>query len=140
MLLARDGGVSYNAYAHALHSNERLIQCAEVVLLLLFLMHIVVAIRTTRENEDARGPVGYAKKNSKIEKRTLDEKLTPSNRMFLSGAVVLGFILLHLFDFHFEGRWDIDYPKDPAATASAGEKGTNTAEGGSESHEHKERI
>jgi succinate dehydrogenase / fumarate reductase, cytochrome b subunit len=106
LLLAGDDGVSYNAYAHALHANPKLIMVAEAILALLFLTHIFLAFATTKENRDARGPVGYTEKNSKIEKRTLDAKISPSNWMFASGAVVLGFILLHLFDFTLELRTD----------------------------------
>ena len=111
LLLVNDGGASYNAYAHALHDNPKLIIVVEVMLALLFFTHIYLAIATTLENRSARGPVGYEEVNSKIEKRTLDAKISPSNWMFVSGAVILGFVLLHLFDFTLEFRTDIDYEK-----------------------------
>lgn len=109
LLLAGDDGDSYNAYAHALHSNPKLIIVAEVMLAALFLTHIFLAFATTKENYDARGPVGYTEQNSKIQDRTLKASLSPSNWMFLSGAVVLGFILLHLVDFTLEKRPGIPY-------------------------------
>ena len=110
-LLLLVGPDAYNGYAHALHSNPALIMVAEAILALLFITHIFLAFSTTKENRDARGPVGYTETNSKIEKRTLDANLSPSNWMFVSGAVVLGFVLLHLFDFTLELRSDskIDY-------------------------------
>jgi succinate dehydrogenase / fumarate reductase cytochrome b subunit len=124
LLLAGDDGVSYNAYAHALHSNPKLIMVAEAILATLFLTHIYLAFATTSENRDARGPVGYRKKNSKIQDRSLKASLSPSNWMFASGAVLLAFILLHLVDFTLELR-----PEDEiqaaysAVTEVAGENG-----------------
>jgi len=110
-LLLLVGPDAYNGYAHALHSNEWLIKGAEVVLLLLFVSHLFLAFATTKENNTARGPVGYSSQNSKIEERTLRAQLSPKNWMFFTGAVVLGFVLMHLYDFTFEFRSDIDYSK-----------------------------
>jgi succinate dehydrogenase / fumarate reductase cytochrome b subunit len=103
------GPDAYNGYAHALHSKGALLLVAEIGLLLLFLCHIYLAFATTKENRAARGPVGYARRGSKIEDRTVDAKISPMNWMFVSGAVVLGFVLMHLYDFRFEMRGDIDY-------------------------------
>lgn len=108
-LLLFVGADAYNEYAHALHSKGALLLVAEIGLLLLFLCHIYLAFATTKENRAARGPVRYSKSNSKIEDRTIDARFTPSSWMFVSGAVVLGFVLMHLYDFRFEMRGDIDY-------------------------------
>ena len=108
MLVGRD---AYNGYAHALHSNEGLIKLAEVGLLVLFVSHIFLAIVTSRENRQARGPVGYDQQVTKIENRTFEPPIAPKNWMFATGAVVLAFVLLHLYDFTLELRTDdsIDY-------------------------------
>lgn len=98
------GAEEYNTYAHTLHKNPGLLMVAEVGLLLLFVTHIVLAFVTTRENRQARGPVGYARKESKIEERRLAAPLSPENWMFATGAVVLLFVLFHLYDFTFELR------------------------------------
>lgn len=115
-LLLLVGPDAYNGYAHALHSNPALIMVAEAILALLFVTHIFLAFATTKENRDARGPVGYAEMNSKIESRTLDAKISPSNWMFVSGAVILGFVLVHLFDFTLERRTDEEVKTSYAAT------------------------
>lgn len=110
MLVGRD---AYNGYAHALHSNELLIKFAEVGLLVLFVTHIYLAFATSRENRQARGPVGYDQQVTKIENQNMTPPtaLAPKNWMFVTGAVVLAFVLLHLYDFTLELRTDqsIDY-------------------------------
>lgn len=108
MLVSED---AYNSYAHALHSNELLIKFAEVGLLVLFVTHLYLAFVTSRENRQARGPVGYDQQATKIENPTFEPPLAPKNWMFATGAVVLVFVLLHLSDFTFESRTDksIDY-------------------------------
>lgn len=108
-LLLLVGADAYNEYAHALHGQGALLLVAEIGLLLLFLCHIYLAFVTTRENRAARGAIRYARRNSKIEDKTVDAKISPMNWMFVSGAVVLGFVLVHLYDFRFEMRGDIDY-------------------------------
>ena len=110
-LLMLVGPDAYNGYAHALHSNELLIKFAEVGLLVLFVTHLYLAFATSRENRQARGPVGYDQQVTKIEDRTFEPRLAPKNWMFATGAVVLAFVLLHLYDFTLELRTDdsIDY-------------------------------
>ena len=76
MLVSPD---AYNGYAHALHSNELLIKFAEVGLLVLFVTHLYLAFATSRENRQARGPVGYAQQVTKIEDRTFEPRLPPKN-------------------------------------------------------------
>lgn len=105
-LLLFVGEDEYNAYAHKLHSQEGLLKIAEVGLLLLFAAHIALAIGTSRENRAARS-IPYQMKVSKIENR--DAPVKPDTWMFVSGAIVLGFVLLHLVDFTFMVRPDIDY-------------------------------
>lgn len=92
------GPEAYNAYAHALHSQEWFVHLAEAGLLILFIVHIWVAMETSRENTDAR-PRQYAVKKSKIADRKLPAAISPENNMLLSGGLVLAFMLLHLGDF-----------------------------------------
>ncbi len=98
-LLLYVGIEDYNNYAHALHSKPGLVLVAEIGLLALFLAHILIAVGITRENRAAR-PEGYQMRRSK-QNRTA---ATPSALMFVSGAILLGFILLHLADFRFHLR------------------------------------
>ena len=101
-LLLYVGEDAYNHYAHTLHSQEWLVKTAEVGLFFLFVLHIVLAIVTTRENRAAR-PVADERKQTKQEKQRI--LIVPAHSwMFLSGAIVLAFLLLHLADFTFDLR------------------------------------
>jgi len=105
------GFEDYNHYAHSLHAT-RLLYAAEVILLVLFFAHIYYAFLTTRENRKAR-LIPYEMKKSKQDKAPW----TPSAVMFISGAIVLAFILLHLADFRFELRNAGATGEDPALRA-----------------------
>jgi succinate dehydrogenase cytochrome b subunit len=96
----------YNAYAHFLHSQELLLMVAETGLFLLFFAHIYLAFSTAWGN--VRGRVNhYAVKQSKLPSGLMATR--PSTWMFASGAVVLGFVILHLIDMKFQARPDITY-------------------------------
>lgn len=103
------GAEPYNAYAHKLHSLGGLLVVAEVLLLLLFIAHVTLAFVTTLENRAARKH-NYAVKQSKRDEPLLQTEA--HNWMFISGAVVLCFIILHLLDFRFEFR--LPGPEDEA--------------------------
>ena len=109
-LLLFQGAEHYNKYAHKLHENE-LLPLAEAGLLVLFLLHIILAFTTTAWNTGAR-PVGYREKQSKL---TGGLMIQPHNFMFLTGVVVLGFLLLHLSDMRM-AEWDFRLTHDPTAT------------------------
>jgi len=98
-LLMYVGFQQYNGYAHTLHSYPNFILAAESGLLVLFLAHILIAINITRENRAARQK-GYVVKRSKQDRSSV----TPSAIMFVSGAIILAFVLLHLSEFRFEIR------------------------------------
>lgn len=103
-LLLFAGKAQFDHYAHTLHSQEWL-PFAEAGLLVLFLAHIYLAFATTKENKSARS-VEYAVKQSKLPGKVLDIS-PPSNWMFASGAVVLGFLILHLIDLRLGLRPDV---------------------------------
>lgn len=100
-LLLYVGVDAYNEYAHAVHSQPALLAVAEIALLLLFLAHLLLAVVTTWENRQARGREDYAVKASKQKGFA---PFFPHNWMWITGVIVLGFILLHLADFTFELR------------------------------------
>lgn len=101
-LLLYVGAESYNEYAHALHANPALIAVAEVILYAGFIAHIYLAITTNRANHEARGHE-YAVKQTKRRDRTVNVfGWTPDTTMFVTGAVVLAFLLVHLNDFSWE--------------------------------------
>ena len=99
------GAKSFNEYAHFLHSLE-ILPVAEAGLLLLFVAHVYLAFVTAAGNTAARLD-DYSMKQSKQPRGLL--VANPSTWMFASGAVVLGFIVLHLIDLKFALRPDIRY-------------------------------
>ena len=104
----------YNAYAHFLHSQEELLIVAETGLFLLFVAHLYLAFATAFGNSQARVDQ-YTMKQSKQPRGTLSSN--PSAWMFGSGAVVLGFVILHLIDMKFQARQDITYLEEHNAAA-----------------------
>lgn len=104
-LLLYAGPEHFNEYAIGLHKQEWL-PLAEAGLFLMFLLHIAMATAITLENQQKRG-VGYARKESKIEGKVFNTP--PSNWMFVTGAIVLGFLILHITDMKLEARPDVAY-------------------------------
>lgn len=101
LLLYIGDGEVYNDYAHKLHSNPILLIALELVLFGGFLLHIYLAVVTNRENTAARGSP-YAVYKTKRTDRTINVLgWTPDTAMFATGAVILGFLILHLSDFKF---------------------------------------
>ena len=90
------GPEKFNGYANYLEHHPLLIP-AEIGLALLFLVHIVLAARVTLENRRAR-PVRYAVQHSE------GGRSFASSTMWISGAVTLVFLILHLKHFKFGGE------------------------------------
>ena len=107
------GADKFNDYAHKLHEQEWL-PLAEAGLFGLFVLHIVLAFVTTFENKSARS-IGYGRKQTKIRGTIFANP--PANWMFISGAVILGFLILHIADMKLGMRPDVKYldEHDPAA-------------------------
>ncbi len=97
---------SFNAYAHLLETNP-LLPLAEAGLVVLFLAHIGLAVRVTLENKKARAS-RYAVQADK------GRKTTASATMIWTGLILLGFILLHIWNFRIGKLSDPGY-----ATAQA---------------------
>jgi len=93
LLLKGDGGQAFNAYAEFL-INHPLIIPAELFLVVVFLLHIYLAISVTRENRRAR-PVGYQTTKS------VGGRSFASHTMIYSGFIVLVFLVLHLKTFKY---------------------------------------
>lgn len=102
-LLLFAGPAAYNNYAHTLHGQAALLLVAEVILYFLFIAHIYLAFRTSAENRAARGQ-GYAVRKSKLDvaPHTTSWPLHPEAWMFISGAIVLFFLIVHLGQFAWE--------------------------------------
>jgi len=91
---ADGSGEAFDHYAETLDSNP-LLPLAEVGLLLLFAVHIAMALRVTLQNRAARGRA-YAVK------ATHGGRTPGSRSMILTGIAVLGFLILHLLHFRFQ--------------------------------------
>ena len=100
-LLLYVGEDSYNHYAHTLHAQKILLPIAEIGLLVLFVGHIWLALKTKFENDAAR-PVTYAMRQSKLDEGPL--AAPASSIMFATGIIVLLFLILHLSEFTFQLR------------------------------------
>lgn len=109
-LLMYQSAEAYNHYAHKLHDME-LLPVAEVGLLVLFVLHVLLAFTTARTNTAARA-IGYREKHTKL-KGGLE--FEPHNWMFVTGVIVLGFVLLHLSDMRF-AEWNLRLTRAPDAT------------------------
>jgi succinate dehydrogenase / fumarate reductase cytochrome b subunit len=117
-LLIFAGRGPLNDYAHALESKPALLWLARVVLLALFVLHIVLGVRLTWQNQAAR-PVRY------VYEDTVQANWA-SRHMLLTGLVILAFVVYHLLHFtfgvtdrgHFKyntGAVPLYQPKDPGA-------------------------
>ncbi|MFK7742443.1 MAG: succinate dehydrogenase cytochrome b subunit [Planctomycetota bacterium] len=82
-----------NAYAKMLHDLGPLLWVARIGLLVIFVLHIVTAIKLSRANKSAR-PVAYQRPD------TVQASLA-SRSMLLSGLSVLVFVIYHLMHFTF---------------------------------------
>ncbi len=96
LLLRGDGGRAFNAYSDYLINHPLLIP-AELFLVIVFLLHIYLAISVTRDNHRAR-PVGY--QNT----RSAGGRNFASHTMIYSGALILIFLVLHLKTFKYSEK------------------------------------
>jgi succinate dehydrogenase / fumarate reductase, cytochrome b subunit len=85
-------GASFVRYAQGMHDFGVLMYAGEIGLVLLFFVHVYTAVRLTMINRAAR-PIGYAVK------RTFGESTIASRSMFVTGSIILGFLVVHLLDF-----------------------------------------
>lgn len=101
-LLALLGPAQYNEYSHALISNPLLIP-VEIGLVAILVMHMGTAISVFLRSRAAR-PHGYEKK---AWAGGASRKTVSSTTMIVTGAIILGFLLLHLKTFKY-GPWYTD--------------------------------
>lgn len=99
-LLLLVGASWFNDYAHKLHEQWELLAIAEIGLFVLFLAHIYLAFSTASGNARARHEQ-YTMKNPKVPGRIIGA----NTWMFASGAIVLGFVILHLIDLRIGVEW-----------------------------------
>jgi succinate dehydrogenase / fumarate reductase cytochrome b subunit len=96
------GRETYNGYAHFLTSNPLIIPI-EIGLLLVFLIHLVKAIRMTFQNQQAR-PAKYA---TKAWAGGASQKSLGSTSMILTGLAILIFVPIHVWQFKLRAHYDV---------------------------------
>ena len=107
-LLEDPSGKAFNDYVAFLHGFGPLLLAAEIGLALLFLAHVFLAFRLTLENMQAR-------RNRYVVRARRGGSTAGSLTMFYSGALVLAYLVKHLYDFRFDHR----FFDDPAALVRA---------------------
>ncbi|MBK6680541.1 MAG: succinate dehydrogenase cytochrome b subunit [Ignavibacteriales bacterium] len=88
---------SFNAYSHFMSTNP-IIRILEIGLVLGFALHIFYGLKLYFANKAAR-PVAYATRDANA-----NSKWT-SRSMFLSGSIILAFLILHLLNFFVKARF-----------------------------------
>lgn len=110
-LLVYVGADAYNKYAAELHSMM-LLPVAETGLFLLLFIHIALAFKLTRDNQRAR-QISYQQTQSKIEEKpSLFDRTgmgQTSSWMFISGSIILAFLLMHMIDMKLHANPGVDY-------------------------------
>lgn len=103
------GRSAYNDYAHFLKSMGPALSGARIGLVVVFVVHVILAIRLKLLNVEAR-PAGYA----------VDANLRAgyaSRTMFITGIIVFVFVIFHLLHFTF----GVVYPEYFAGAGGEGE-------------------
>jgi succinate dehydrogenase / fumarate reductase, cytochrome b subunit len=96
------GDRAFNTYAHTLITNPLIIP-AEIILLVVFLVHLFLALKLTWENKNAR-PIYYHMK-----KNTGRGATFASNTMPYTGILILVFLIYHLINFKYGTHYSINY-------------------------------
>jgi succinate dehydrogenase / fumarate reductase cytochrome b subunit len=105
-LLVYAGQGALNSYAAALKHRPALLWAARLGLLAVFVIHVILGVRLTRQNVQAR-PVGYVREG------TLEANWA-SRHMLLTGLVLLAFVVYHLAHFTFGVVKKADVQSTPA--------------------------
>ncbi len=95
-------GTGFGAYAQKLHDLGPLLLVAELGLVGLFTLHIGFALRTILENRKARGTTGGSKYAVAA---SHGGKTLASASMPITGAITLGFLIVHLLNFRFDAEF-----------------------------------
>jgi succinate dehydrogenase / fumarate reductase cytochrome b subunit len=96
------GPEAFNTYGYKLTSNP-LIYVAEMGLIVMFLMHIGMALRLTMENNAARPQKYYMKV------KTGRGAGFASSSMIYTGLIIFAFVITHLLHFKFGAYYEIEH-------------------------------
>jgi succinate dehydrogenase / fumarate reductase cytochrome b subunit len=97
-LFVQDEGKSFNLYAEFLHSLGPLLWLAEIILIILFLLHAYIGISIYLGKKKAR-PEDY--KYYKTQGGPSKQNLA-SKTMIYTGSVILLFVILHVLHFKYQ--------------------------------------
>lgn len=86
------GNEAFNAYAQKLEDLGPLLWVAEIGLLVLFAVHIGLALKTSRENKDAR-------EHRYQVRASHGQRSFASSSMLITGLIVGVFLVIHIIDF-----------------------------------------
>jgi succinate dehydrogenase / fumarate reductase cytochrome b subunit len=96
-LLVFFGPAVFNQYAYVMEERNPLLPVIEILLLLVFLVHIYKTVRMFLDNQSAR-PVRYAQKKPAGRP---SRKSLASTTMIVSGLWLLAFLVVHVKAFRF---------------------------------------
>jgi succinate dehydrogenase / fumarate reductase cytochrome b subunit len=85
----------FNEASHFMGYNKLVQYVLQPVLVAAVIIHFLMGFVLEIENKKARGPVGYSKYNGGANASWM------SRNMILSGAVILAFLALHMYDFWY---------------------------------------
>lgn len=98
LFLYADTSEAFNRYAYRLHSLGSLVLVGELGLLVLILGHAAMGVMLKRDHSAAR-PVGYQK--SLATKGGPSHSNVASRNMIVTGLILLGFLVFHVWQFRF---------------------------------------
>jgi succinate dehydrogenase / fumarate reductase cytochrome b subunit len=96
-LLLLLGPGPFNHYSERLHNLGEFLWTARIGLIVIFVVHISMAISLAKANLQARGGTRY-----EVDK-TAGRKKFPTRMMTFSGGAILFFVLFHVYDFSISG-------------------------------------
>ncbi len=97
LTLYTHGGDAINTYAAKLESLGPLLVVLEVGIVVVILIHVITAFQVTLSNKSAR-PTGYEKV---VSKGGPSKNTMTSRNMFVTGFVLLVFLVIHIKQFRF---------------------------------------
>lgn len=99
------GGPEFDAYVDFMNGLGIFKVVGELGIAALFVIHVFLAVRITMENREARKQRYFARADK-------GAKTPASASMFITGALILGYLIKHLLDF----RFNAEFHEAPAAT------------------------
>ncbi len=95
---------AFNGYTSKLHELGPMLLVVELALLAIFVTHIAFTIALTRANRAARGSRYEVTKTKRPDGALA---LLASKMMPISGLILLGFLVVHIWDFRIQWQEDL---------------------------------